>query len=158
QHLPQRIGGGRQLADHRRRQVVDLDLEHLALERPRSRDGSLALVKLLAVGSPVGRWAGASGYDKEGSVFGWARVAWLVLGAAVALVLCASFAAPASGSVTLGSNLSDPGFGFAPCSFSVGCTVGLTGAPGGVAVAPFDGVVVRWRFLGDGGVVLRVLH
>lgn len=86
------------------------------------------------------------------------RVQRLVLTWALGVVGGLASAGSAQAFVTLGPNLSDPGFAGAPCTFADGCTIGITSAPGRPTLAPSDGVIVRWRFRGDGANTLRVLR
>ena len=81
----------------------------------------------------------------------------------IAVALGVALPAPASGVMTIGSNLAgDPGisFGCPPntCTFAHQALPSASTAPGGV-LAPSDGVVVRWRIkVGDltGPAALRV--
>ena len=72
----------------------------------------------------------------------------------IAVALGVALPAPASGVMTIGSNLAgDPGisFGCPPntCTFAHQALPPASTAPGGV-LAPSDGVVVRWRIkVGD---------
>lgn len=74
--------------------------------------------------------------------------------ASVALVLSSSSA----GSVTIGSDLSNPGEADHNCG-TEGCTVIQTALPGRQLTAPFDGLIVRWRErdYGAGTATLRVV-
>jgi hypothetical protein len=78
---------------------------------------------------------------------------------AAATVACVALCAPvlASGAVTIGGDVSTPGSP-EPCG-AAACEVAQISLANGQTVAPFDGVVVRWRVNGSTGrLALRVLR
>jgi hypothetical protein len=64
--------------------------------------------------------------------------------------------ASASAAVTLGSSLAGSFQTSGPCPTADGCAAVQQGLPGRATAAPFDGVVVRFRVRGHGGVRLFV--
>jgi hypothetical protein len=69
------------------------------------------------------------------------------LAVAVALVLAAP--APASGAVTIGSDLAPNPVNAGACNSTVACTAMVTAATG--QTSPINGVLVRWRVRADNG-------
>ena len=75
---------------------------------------------------------------------------------AMAVVLGAG-AAPAAAVVTIGAPLPPTSIRSAECEQSQPCVLAQTASPGRTYQAPFNGVIVRWRAMGVGPALLRVV-
>jgi hypothetical protein len=86
-----------------------------------------------------------------------------LLGTIAGLLLAALMPAIGSAEVTVGSDLTKvPGLAIACPGGAVSCTHSQIALPGRPVVAPFDGVIVRWRLSvagsDSGSVALRVMR
>jgi len=75
----------------------------------------------------------------------------------VTVALLGAGAAPAAAVVTIGAPLPPASTLPAECEQSQPCVLAQTGSPGRPYQAPFNGVIVRWRAMGVGPALLRVV-